>query len=144
MKSLIAVVQKSSLLSLFIALIIAVATQRCQGLQFVNGLEIGSQLHVELIIQDAKRHKIQVITSPSEFNHWMEVLTEQQTYTLYNGELLKNDLQLNACDNDLNLLFNIATNLCKNQIHNIPPYKLYFNPIFDFLCGSYKHDQLYG
>ncbi|CAI8589665.1 unnamed protein product [Vicia faba] len=73
----------------------------------------------------------------------MEVLTEQETYTLYNGEPLKKDLQLKACDNELKLLFNGATTLFKTPIHDIPSHKFDFKPISDFLGGSYKHDQLY-
>ncbi|KAL5101329.1 hypothetical protein RYX36_005656 [Vicia faba] len=49
-----------------------------------------------------------------------------------------------ACDNQLKRLFNSATTLCKTPIHNMPPHKFNFNPVSDFLGGSYKHDQLYG
>ncbi|XP_058768295.1 uncharacterized protein LOC131642022 [Vicia villosa] len=130
---------------------------------FVNDLEIGCQvwkmgirvidlwtvkerngkLHVELIIQDAKGQQIQVVTRPREYNHWMQVLTEHDTYTLYNGEPLKNDIQLKACDNPIKLMFNQATTLYKNPQHNIPPHKFDFKPIPDFISGIFKHDMLY-
>ncbi|KAL5066292.1 hypothetical protein RYX36_028029 [Vicia faba] len=77
-------------------------------------------------------HKIQVVSWPREFNHWMEVLTEQETYMLYNGEPLKNDIPLKACDNEIKLLFNSATTLCKTPLDNIPLHKFNFKPISDF------------
>ncbi|CAL5193772.1 unnamed protein product [Lathyrus oleraceus] len=81
--------------------------------------ERNGQLHVKMVIQYAKGHKIQVVTRHRDYKHWTKMLIEHETYALYNGEPLKNDLPLKAYENHLKVMFTTATTGCKNAIHNI-------------------------
>ncbi|CAK8571819.1 unnamed protein product [Lathyrus sativus] len=96
--------------------------------------ERNDQLHIQLIIQDAKGHKIQVITHPRDYKHWVDVLTEHESCTLYNGEPLKNDLPFKACENNLKLMFTTATTMRKHLNKDIPPHQYAF-----LLCCSLLH-----
>ncbi|XP_058729139.1 uncharacterized protein LOC131601362 [Vicia villosa] len=102
----------------------------------------GSQ-HLEAVIQDAKGDRIHVVTRGKDFQDWVEVVKEHETYYLYNGEPVENDGPFKVCSNPLKLIFNGGTTMTKVAIPEIPTHSYSFHPIEDFLKGDFKHDHLY-
>ncbi|XP_058733996.1 uncharacterized protein LOC131605686 [Vicia villosa] len=106
-------------------------------------IEKNGQQHVEAVIQDGQGDKIHVITRSRDFQDWVEAVKEHETYNLYNGEPVDNDVPLKVCCNPLKLIFNGGTTLTKVAIPEIPAHRFSFFPIEKFLKGDFKHDMLY-
>ncbi|XP_058732947.1 uncharacterized protein LOC131604532 [Vicia villosa] len=99
--------------------------------------------HLEAVIQDVKGDKIHVTTLGRDFQDWIEVVKEHETYFLYNGEPVDNDGPFKVCANPLKLIFNGGTTMSKVAIPEIPTHSYTFHPIESFLKADYKHDHLY-
>ncbi|XP_058767227.1 uncharacterized protein LOC131640870 [Vicia villosa] len=106
-------------------------------------IEKNGQQHIEAVIQDGQGDKIHVITRSRDFQDWVEVVKEHETYNLYNGEPVENDVPLKVCCNPLKLIFNGGTTKTKVAIPEIPAHSFSFFPIEKFLKGDFKHDMLY-
>ncbi|XP_058784048.1 uncharacterized protein LOC131658811 [Vicia villosa] len=106
-------------------------------------IEKNGQQHLEMVIQDGKGDKIHVTTWKRDFQDWIEVVKEHETFYLYNGEPVDNDGPFKVCFNPLKLIFNGGTTMTKADIPEIPTHKYNFHPIEHFLKGNYKHDMLY-
>ncbi|XP_058783238.1 uncharacterized protein LOC131657905 [Vicia villosa] len=106
-------------------------------------IEKNGQQHLEAVIQDGQGDKIHVITRSRDFPDWVEAVKEHETYNLYNGEPVENDVPLKVCCNPLKLIFNGGTTMTKVAIPEIPAHKYSFFPIEKFLKGDFKHDMLY-
>ncbi|XP_058726584.1 uncharacterized protein LOC131597943 [Vicia villosa] len=106
-------------------------------------IEKNGQQHLEMVIQDGKGDKIHVTTRNRDFQDWIEVVKEHETFYLYNGEPVKNDGPFKVCFNPLKLIFNGGTTMTKADIPEVPTHKYNFHPIEHFLKGNYKHDMLY-
>ncbi|XP_058741542.1 uncharacterized protein LOC131613895 [Vicia villosa] len=105
--------------------------------------EKNGQKHLEAVIVDVKGDKIHVTTWGRDFQDWIEVVKEHETYYLYNGEPVDNDGPFKICDNPLKLIFNGGTTMSKVAIPEIPTHSYTFHPIASFLKGDFKHDMLY-
>ncbi|XP_058740821.1 uncharacterized protein LOC131613143 [Vicia villosa] len=106
-------------------------------------IEKNGDKHLEAVIQDGQGDKIHVITRSRDFPDWVEAVKEHETYNLYNGEPVENDVPLKVCCNPLKLIFNGGTTMTKVAIPEIPAHKFSFFPIEKFLKGDYKHNMLY-
>ncbi|XP_058774762.1 uncharacterized protein LOC131649033 [Vicia villosa] len=106
-------------------------------------IEKNGHKHMEAVIQDGQGDKIHVITRSRDFQDWVEVLKEHETYNINNGEPVENDVPLKVCCNPLKLIFNGGTTMTKVAIPEIPAHSFSFFPIKKFLKGDYKHDMLY-
>ncbi|XP_058749322.1 replication protein A 70 kDa DNA-binding subunit A-like [Vicia villosa] len=99
--------------------------------------------HLELVIQDVKGDQIHVTTRSRDFKDWHDQVKEHETYTLYNGEPVVNDGALKVCSNPLKIVFNGGTAITNVPFPDIPHHKYNFQPIENFLKGSFKADLLY-
>ncbi|KAL5059418.1 hypothetical protein RYX36_031022 [Vicia faba] len=104
--------------------------------------EHSGQQHLEVIIQDAKADQIQIVTRSRELEIWNKFLQENQTYTVYNGEPLINDLPLKVCDNKFKL-FSVVL----QPLHPLTFLKYHIiltrsSPFQDFLNGNFVVDRL--
>ncbi|XP_058776624.1 uncharacterized protein LOC131650946 [Vicia villosa] len=106
-------------------------------------IEKNGNKHLEAVIQDVKGDKIHVTTRGRDFQDWIEVVKEHETYFLYNGEPVDNDGPFKVCANPLKLIFNGGTTMSQVSIPEIPSHSYTFHPIGSFLKADFKHDQLY-
>ncbi|XP_058775273.1 uncharacterized protein LOC131649530 [Vicia villosa] len=106
-------------------------------------IEKNGNKHLEAVIQDVKGDKIHVTTRGRDFQDWIEVVKEHETYFLYNGEPVDNDGPFKVCANPLKLIFNGGTTMSQVAILDIPSHSYTFHPIESFLKADFKHDQLY-
>ncbi|XP_058745885.1 uncharacterized protein LOC131618735 [Vicia villosa] len=105
--------------------------------------ERNGQQHLEAILQDVKAYQIHVVTRSRDLESWKKILQENQTYMVYNGEALMNDMQLKVCDNKFKLFFNRSTTITALDIPDIPSHTFHFKSLTEFLNGNFKVDRLY-
>lgn len=75
---------------------------------------------------------------------WKSRFQEHQTYVIYNGEPLDNDLPLKVCDNMLKVFFTNGTAITKLDILKYPTTSSFSSLIVDFLTGNFQLGRLYG
>ncbi|KAI5415101.1 hypothetical protein KIW84_040526 [Lathyrus oleraceus] len=105
--------------------------------------ERNGQEHFETIIQDIKGNQIHVITKNHNMELWKSRFQEHQTYVIYNGEPLDNDLPLKVCDNMLKVFFTNGTAITKLDILKYPTTSSFSSLIVDFLTGNFQLGRLY-
>lgn len=74
----------------------------------------------------------------------MEKLSENQTYTLYNGEIHDNYFPLKVCQNKLKFLSNGGTMVSNTYILDISSRQFIFKEITYLINGKFTRDNLYG
>src|SRR4051812_14891696 len=89
-------------------------------------------------------NQIQVVTRSRDFEIWKKTLQEMETYVVYNGETMINEMPCKVCDNKYKVFFNRATTVTAVDIPNIPTHSYNFKSFSDFLSGEFSVDRVYG
>ncbi|XP_058734815.1 uncharacterized protein LOC131606617 [Vicia villosa] len=87
--------------------------------------------------------QIHVVTRSRDFEIWKKTLQEMQTYIVYNGETMINEMPCKVCDNKYKAFFNRATTVTAVDIPDIPTHNFNFKSFSDFLNGEFIVDRLY-
>ncbi|KAL5096572.1 hypothetical protein RYX36_000899 [Vicia faba] len=108
-----------------------------------NFKERNDQQRLEAIIQDAKAEQIHVVTCSCDLDVWKNNLQENQTYMVYNSEIMLYDMSMKVCDNKYKLFFNHSITITIVDIPDIPQHNFYFKSFTDFQNGDFIVDHLY-
>ncbi|XP_058761709.1 uncharacterized protein LOC131635113 [Vicia villosa] len=87
--------------------------------------------------------QIHVVTRSRDFELWKKTLQEMQTYIVYNGETMINEMHMKVCDNKYKVFFNRATTVTAVDVLDIPEHSFNFKSFSDFLSGEFIVDRLY-
>ncbi|RHN55670.1 putative nucleic acid-binding protein [Medicago truncatula] len=99
--------------------------------------------HLEMVIVDSKGDDIHVVI-PTEYKAIFDIiLQEDNTYTLSNFQVGKNDLLFKASDHKYRLKWTGGTTAVDVNVHNIPHPILKMKPLAEIISGKWRSDMLY-
>ncbi|CAH9113013.1 unnamed protein product [Cuscuta epithymum] len=97
---------------------------------------------IEMILMDAKGHKIQAIARNAEVVTCKSKIKEKETYVMQNFSILCNDGQFKACDHPFKLQFTGGTSVKHQELPDIPRDYYTFKKFSDILSGNLRTDVL--
>ncbi|CAL0308223.1 unnamed protein product [Lupinus luteus] len=95
-----------------------------------------------MILMDSKGDKIEVTVKKDEFNQWREHLIENNTYVMYNFNVLPNDLQFKAWNHSYIMQFTTGTTHRVKEFPDHPPFEFVFKKFTGILAGNFQSDLL--
>ncbi|KAI5445552.1 hypothetical protein KIW84_013691 [Lathyrus oleraceus] len=98
--------------------------------------------HLEMIVMDSLGDRIQVLIRHDYLLKWKEVIKENITCIINNGNVYNNDFQWKVCDHSKKIVFLGGTTMKAIELQNIPPKGYFFKDFDEILQGKCKTDRL--
>ncbi|XP_058783404.1 uncharacterized protein LOC131658086 [Vicia villosa] len=86
--------------------------------------------------------RIQVLVRGDHTSKWKQLLKEDMTCIINNGNVYDNDFQWKLCDHPKKIVFLSGTTVKPVDLNNIPSEKYFFKDFSDILTGECKMDRL--
>ncbi|XP_058783975.1 uncharacterized protein LOC131658726 [Vicia villosa] len=102
--------------------------------------------HLEMVVMDSKVNcdRIQVLVRRDHTSKWKQLLKEDITCIINNGNVYDNDFQWKLCDHPKKFVFFSGTTVKPIELNNIPSNRYFFKDFSDILKGECKMDRLQG
>ncbi|XP_003604595.3 replication protein A 70 kDa DNA-binding subunit C [Medicago truncatula] len=98
--------------------------------------------YLEMVIADKENDMIQLTVPYEELAKWKEILKENNTYTMLNFKVLKNDVAVKASTHPFRLAVSGATIIKPVDFPAIPLASFRFKDFGEILAGNYRNDLL--
>ncbi|KAI5443167.1 hypothetical protein KIW84_011999 [Lathyrus oleraceus] len=95
--------------------------------------------HLEMIVMDSLGDRIQVLIRYDHLLKWKEVIKENMTCIINNGNVYNNDFQWKVCDHSKKIVFLGGTTMKAIELQNIPPKGYFFK---DFVSNAWSGSKL--
>ncbi|CAH9139044.1 unnamed protein product [Cuscuta epithymum] len=106
------------------------------AVRVISLCRVDSLKFMEMVLMDAKGHKIQAVARNAEMVVWKPTLKEGETYVMQNFCVLRNDGEYKTCDHPFKLQLTGGTTLKVQNLSDISTDHYQFRSFGDILSGK--------
>ncbi|CAH9107398.1 unnamed protein product [Cuscuta epithymum] len=106
------------------------------AVRVISLCRVDSLKFMEMVLMDAKGHKIQAVARNAEMVVWKPTLKEGETYVMQNFCVLRNDGEYKTCDHPFKLQLTGGTTLKVQNLSDISTDHYQFRSFCDILSGK--------